>query len=170
MRLSMVVVGSCVAVLMGCQGQDQSQPAQSNSVDSWLITYVNDAGVQNAIIRQQAMFPYHFVAESAALNELGRRDLEILAGHYRQYPGSLSIRRGEAAEPLYQARVATVMDNLRAAGVAAGRVQATSAPAGGDGAASSQVLTIMAKASAPLSTAAPAPAPTGNGASMGERP
>jgi outer membrane protein OmpA-like peptidoglycan-associated protein len=37
----------------------------------------------NGVVRQKTVFPYHFRADSPALNELGERDLAILAQHYK---------------------------------------------------------------------------------------
>ena len=57
----------------------------------WMVRYYSDAAIENAIIAQQAMFPYHFVEGGAQLNELGQRDLAILAEHYSKQPGTLHI-------------------------------------------------------------------------------
>ena len=37
----------------------------------------------NGVVRQKTVFPYHFLNDSPALNELGERDLALLANHYR---------------------------------------------------------------------------------------
>jgi hypothetical protein len=165
MRLSVLLLGTCAAVLAGCT--DPHARKEPNTVDAWLVTHVNDTAIQNAILRQQTLFPYHFVTGGAAMNELGRHDLEILAAHYRQNPGSLSIRQGQASKPLYDARVASVVEFLRDAGLPAGRVTVTNTPAGGEGMPSATVLTIAQPGARPPS---PPLQPIGPSMSTGERP
>jgi len=42
-----------------------------------------DEQTSNGIIRQKTVFPYHFIADAPALNELGAHDLVVLAHHYK---------------------------------------------------------------------------------------
>jgi outer membrane protein OmpA-like peptidoglycan-associated protein len=39
----------------------------------------------NGVVRQKTVFPYHFLNDSPSLNELGERDLLILARHYKEH-------------------------------------------------------------------------------------
>lgn len=102
-------------------------------VDPMLLTAPRDLAVRNAVIRQHTLEPYHFLESATALNELGRRDLDILIEHYRRYPGPLHVRQGHAPDALYQARVAAVREALRAGGVDAGQIEIADRPPGGDG-------------------------------------
>ena len=104
---------------------------------------VEDA-VRNGVITNRTIFPYHFATGSADLNELGRRDLSILADHYRQYPGLLSVRRQDASEEVYQARTAAVTAFLGCKGVDMTRMQIEDAAPGGPGRSSEEVRALLA--------------------------
>lgn len=78
--------------------------------------------VNDAIIAQHTLYPYHFVPLSPRLNELGRYDLAVLVEQFRQHPSELAIRRGETDAALYQARIDTVMKELVRAGVDVSRL------------------------------------------------
>ena len=133
-----------VAVLAG--GCGDAPPLRTEaSPDAWLITTVNDTAVRNAILRQSAFFPYHFVTGGADLNELGTHDLDVLATHHKTYPGRITIRRGDASEGLYKARVARIVDGLAKAGVSKSRVTISDSPVGGDGMPSEKTLVILQK-------------------------
>jgi hypothetical protein len=77
------------------------------------------------------------------LNDLGRRDLGVLARHYAEHPGVLNIRRDQTPEALYDARVAHVMAGLKEAGVRTERMNVSDEMAGGPGMSSEQVVTIL---------------------------
>ena len=101
------------------------------SVDAWTITSANDQAVRDALVRQSTMYPYHFVTGGAHLNTLGASDLATLIGHFQTYPGRLSIRRGNAAKPLYDARVAEVLAALATGGIDVDRIAVVDLPAAG---------------------------------------
>lgn len=50
---------------------------------SEMVTSLQDEAVENAIIRQHTIFSYHFVPGAPYLTELGERDLDVLAHHYK---------------------------------------------------------------------------------------
>ncbi len=120
------------------------EPAQQQAADAWMVAQVRDAAIVNAVVAQHTLFPYHFVANGDQLNELGARDLAVLAAHFRAQPGALSVRRGAAPEELYAARVQTVRKMLADAGVDAARLTLHDAPAGGSGMSSERVVQILA--------------------------
>jgi hypothetical protein len=102
------------------------------------------------VIRQHTIFPYHFVADSATLNELGLRDVSILAQHYASLPAdqglppsTLSVRRGDAAPGLYEARVRAVTAELARGGVPNDRVRIADATPGGDGMLPGKIKVIL---------------------------
>ena len=98
--------------------------------------------MNNAIIRQHTLFPYHFVVNSEYLNELGIRELGVLAAHYRNYPGDINIRKGDESNELYQHSVRTVTQTLADAGVDPTQIRVTDTLLEGDGMAYEQVLQI----------------------------
>lgn len=148
-----LLVWVAVAVVVAATG---CESGPSTQFDALLATSFRDATIQNAIIRQHTLFPYHFTANSAELNELGAHDLAVLSEHFREHPGQLNVRCGQAPEALYSRRVETVVGLLSDAGVETDRVEIRDALAGGDALASEQVVVILAEAYG-LSSAAQTP-------------
>lgn len=101
------------------------------------------ASLQRALVAQSTLFPYHFVPGSSELNELGRRDLLVLAYSLQEHSGSLVVRRGDASPELAEARVRSVIAALESAGVARDHVTIHDGLPGGDGLASARVLDIL---------------------------
>ena len=144
MRPATVVIGMAVlAVAAGCQLEEQYSEDENARLNAWLVNMYVDIGIENAILRQHTLYPYHFVANSGQLNELGKRDLLILAGHYRENPGELNINQGGAADPLYKQRIETCVELLVQAGVDASRVQVDDGLPGGEGMSSRRVVRIL---------------------------
>lgn len=144
MRQATVVMGMAVlAVAAGCQLEEQYADDENARLNAWLVNTYKDIGIENAILRQHTLYPYHFVANSGQLNELGKRDLLILAGHYAENPGELNINQGDVADPLYKQRVETCVELLVQAGVDASRVQVDDGLPGGEGMSSERVVRIL---------------------------
>ena len=101
------------------------------------------ASLQRAIVTQSALFPYHFVPDAAELNELGERDLGVIAAHLRDNAGTLIIRRGTASKELHDARVAAVLAVLEQAGVQKEHVALRDGLPGGDGLPSSRLVEVF---------------------------
>jgi hypothetical protein len=131
---------------VGCQ-EEAKPPAgpDPRQVNIELMNAFNDIAMQNAIIAQHTLYPYHFINNSARLNELGQRDLDVLAGHFAENPGRLNIRMDGLAADLYRARIDTVTERLAAAGVDMDRVSVSDGMPGGDGMVSERVLIILKK-------------------------
>jgi hypothetical protein len=107
------------------------------------IKAVQNVQIRNAIIRQRTVFPYHFVPHSAALNELGTHDLDVLAAYFLEHHGKLNVRRGDAVDALYEARVKAAMEALAEAGVRIDLVAITDELPSGDGMRSERVIIIL---------------------------
>jgi hypothetical protein len=145
MRLYGVIgIGLLAACVAGCHS-NAAKPAGETNLDAALVKTINNIGVENAIISQHTLYAYHFVADGAELNELGSRDLAVLARHFSKHPGALNIQRGQADEKLYQARISHVMSGLKKAGVDADNMRLTDGVPGGDGMSSERVVTILKK-------------------------
>lgn len=143
--VALCLVGSLAA---GCT--EDTKTTADQRLDTELVRTINNIEVENAILAQHTLYPYHFVLEGERLNELGQRDLDVLARHFLEYPGILNIRRGEGTTAeRYQARVAYVTNRLKEAGVEPGRVTLLDGIPGGSGLASEQVVTILKKTSDP---------------------
>ena len=164
MRAIRISLGLAVlaAAAGGCSNHYGNAPMQDDrgSYNQWAIESSNDGAVRNAIIAQHTLYPYHFVEFSGQLNELGARDVQVLARHYARYPGELSLRRGSEPDQVYQQRIKSVTDALAAGGVAPGSIKIGDRLPGGDGADSSRVILIMNRADQPSNTTTTGQKPT----------
>jgi len=139
--LAICLVGS---LSVGCQ-ENLQESQRDRDLDVGLVNSLNDAGVENAIIAQHTLYPYHFVPNAEELNELGLRDLSVLARHFAQHEGILNVRRGETPAELYEARVTSVIEGLKKAGVDVGRMAIADSMPGGPGMPSERVVTVVEK-------------------------
>lgn len=148
MKLSMIatLVLFCILII-GCQEEQKDKFADERLMNSKLINTYSDIAIQNAIITEHTMYPYHFVKNTTELNELGQRDLAVLISHLAQYGGYLNIRRQDASEDLYKGRVDVVRESLQEAGVDMKRINILDGMPGGSGMPSEKVLVILEQAS-----------------------
>ena len=141
-----IAICGLVAAATGCQN---NQPyvsvsnEQRSASNAWTVNDLYEQQIHGAIIRQHTVYPYHFISQSADLNDLGQRDLEVLAEHFKDHPGHLNIRRGRTSDDLYGDRVATVLAALSEAGVDNESMRIADAMAGGDGMDNQEVLLIL---------------------------
>jgi hypothetical protein len=144
-------MGAAVLFAGGCMEYEKEQARVD--VDERLVTWYYDSAISNAVIRQRTLFPHQFTTQSSELNELGRRDLAILAAYFKDRPGTINVRRGSASDELYQQRVDTVRQGLQDAGVQSGRVVIKDGLPAGDGMPGERVLTVL-ESDAPQQSAA----------------
>lgn len=147
---TMLMCVICV-VMAGCGGnakETKTFELDRSRINVGLVNSYNDLAMQNAIITQHTLYPYHFVKNGAELNELGRRDLAILAGHFKENPGQLNVRYDGLAMDIYTARVNLVLDGLKKAGVDAKRINISDGMPGGSGMTSERMLKILAASEA----------------------
>ena len=119
--------------------------------DMWAGEWVSRAATRQALLSQSAVYPYHFVTNSAELNVLGRTELRVLAEHMRAAPGTLYLPRGGQSEALYDDRVATIRAHLVDHGVTAD-IPIIDGPSPMRGASGSRNVEILTEPN-PLSTA-----------------
>ena len=143
MKLSttVTIISLCI-LIVGCTESTQTNQ-DSQRINRALIDTYNDMAIQNAIVSEHTLFPYHFVKNGAELNELGERDLDILAKRFVEHTGQLNIRRGDTPADLYVARTNVVIDRLQKAGVDTERMSISDGMPGGSGMASERILTIL---------------------------
>jgi hypothetical protein len=138
------VFAICLIGSLGVGCQENLHESQSDrNLDAELVSSLNNVGVESAIIAQHTLYPYHFVASGEELNELGLRDLSVLARHFAQHEGILNVRRGETPAELYEARVMCVIEGLKKAGVDTGRMAVADGMPGGSGMPSERVVTVV---------------------------
>jgi hypothetical protein len=153
MKLSMMITIALFCVLIfGCQEETAKSP-NDHGVNSKLVNTYNDIAIQNAVVSQHTLYPYHFVENGAELNELGQKDLAVLTSHFVKHPGHLNIRKHKTPGDLYQARVNLVRDRLQQAGIANNRISISDGMPGGSGMSSERVLVILEQESEGTSTA-----------------
>ena len=140
----------CVSIA-GCEENVQNK-SDNRLINSQLIHSYNDIAIQNAIVSQHTLFPYHFVTDGAELNELGQCDLAALTSHFIKYPGHLNIRRGKIAADLYEARINMVYERLLDAGIDKKRISISDAMPGGSGITSERMLIILSQKSRGVSS------------------
>lgn len=133
----------CVA-MAGCGGNAKEPTLDRSRINIGLINSYNDLAMQNAIITQHTLYPYHFVKNGTELNELGQRDLSVLAGHFRENPGQLNVRNDGLPVDIYTARVNLILDGLKKQGVDEKRISISDGMPGGSGMTSERVLKILA--------------------------
>ena len=141
-RYGVLAVCLVCSLVVGCQENVHESQGDRN-LDVELVNSLNNLGVENAIIGQHTIYPYHFVSNGEELNELGLRDLSVLASHFATHEGTLNVRRGQTTPELYEARVTHVMEALTKAGVDTGRMGIADGMPGGAGMPSERVVTIM---------------------------
>ncbi|OHB68152.1 MAG: hypothetical protein A2Y77_12450 [Planctomycetes bacterium RBG_13_62_9] len=134
-------------LLFGCQ-EDRVTAERPQNLDAELVRTLNTVGVESAIVSQRTLYPYHFVQDSDELNTLGRRDLMVLARHFKDRAGAMNVRRDDTSVELYEARVARVLAILKEAGVDADRLALSDGMPGGDGMASERVIVILSETAA----------------------
>ena len=143
--LSIFMVATAGLVATGCETarQDSLTGPQRSSANAWIVESYPIRQTEAAIIRQRTIYPYHFVTGTAYLNDLGRRDVTVLARHFKDHPGSASIRHPGQDAGLLEARVDAIKSVMAQAGVTINLV--TNGPTGGDGMASENVLVVLSE-------------------------
>ena len=143
MRRLIAVMAAATALTAGACNSPQ-WPAQRREVmNAWSVNEYQRDSIEAAIVSQHTLYPYHFIRNGAELNELGARDLSVLAEHYRENPGTLNLRRAGTPASLYNARLSTITALRVEHGVDTDRVTIGNGMAGGEGISSERVLIIL---------------------------
>jgi len=143
MKTILVLTIAFALGMTACDSQPKApDPEEHAPYNRAMIQWLNDAAVDGAIVTQQTLYPYHFVTHSPALNDLGRRDLQVLANHFRRYSGTINVRRADTPEELYEARLDEVRRTIARMGVPAGRIVLDDRMPGGVGELSERVIQI----------------------------
>lgn len=137
-----VLLGVALVMACGCSHKPapKYEPVLTRGGE---VDFYRAEAVDNAVIREHTIYPYQFVEGRAELDELGRRDVNVLAEHYGGQGGTLNVRRGNAAPELYAARCNAVMEALAAAGVDPKRMTLADGLPGGDGMSSREVVIML---------------------------
>lgn len=144
-HFTILILSSVTIAALGCEKVERAMD-DPRSLHAAMLKSYNVEAIDHAIIRQHTCYPFHFVTDGAQLNELGRREVDVLAGHFKDFPGAINLRRGKADDALYEARARTIVDALAEAGVDVERMMVSDGLPGGDGVASERVLIIQERA------------------------
>lgn len=149
MKLSMnkIIISFCI-FMIGCHETMEQNPTEP-VINSQLINTYNDIALENAIISQHTLYPYHFVNNGVELNELGKHDLAVLTRHFTKEAGHLNIRKHNTSAELYKARVESVQKRLKEAGINMDRISISDYMPGGTGITSENILIILAEKDEP---------------------
>ena len=131
-----------LGALFACKGANEGTEVTEHE-GPWSADVISNASLNNAIVSQHTLYPYHFVTGAGELNDLGARDLNVLTDHFLKAGGDLNVRRGGASQAVYDARVKTVLEKLAAAGVQSGAVAVKDGLPGGEGLSSESVIVIL---------------------------
>lgn len=130
--------------LLACLAAGCSTPSTSETQETFGRAWIGDAfhraSIDRAILTQRTLYPFHFHAETAELNALGRQDLEVLAEHLVEHPGTVHLHRGAASDALFTERADAVALALVEAGVQPGDVRIGENAPGGPGIAGPRVI------------------------------
>ncbi|MHC4264423.1 MAG: hypothetical protein ACYSUK_00635 [Planctomycetota bacterium] len=143
-----------VLFVVSCEDMDVAQrESEMQLINTKLVTSYNDMAIENAIITQHTLYPYHFIQNGQELNELGFRDFGVLAGHFIENPGTLNIRQDySVSDDLYERRVGHIQEMLEEAGVDSDRINIEDGMPGGSGVTSERVLLILENTKESLAT------------------
>ncbi len=139
---TMITMALLGILLMGCN-ESAERNRDRHIINRELVNTYSDIAVQNAIISQHTLYPYHFEKNSAELNELGERDLGILATHFAKNPGQLNLRHDGVSADIYRARIELVLDKLQEAGINVGQMSVADGMPGGSGMLSEKIITVL---------------------------
>ena len=143
--LLMIALAGSTLGAMACESHPPVDPVDGkdlSTANAWLVRTYQDQQTVNGIVRQRTIYPHHFVVGTATLNNLGRRDLAVLAAHYREHPdGLINVNAGTGDYRLGHARIESIRLALAQAGVSAQVV--TNGLAHGDGVDTSHVLEVL---------------------------
>lgn len=143
MKVWMPVILTVSALWVGGCNSPEWPVQRRSEMNAWTVDQYHRDSQEAAIVSQHTLYPYHFVANSADLNELGERDLGVLADHYRDNPGRMNVRRAGTPPDIYKARLDTVTAMLSERGVDPERIRIADGPAGGEGISSARMLVIL---------------------------
>jgi hypothetical protein len=143
MKRNMMITLSILTVsATACHSTQRYQEARK-PFNTWAVGSIRDSAINQAIVTQGTLFPYHFDPHAGTLNELGLHDLGVLAEYHKEHPGNLNLPRGLTSDDLYERRVAAVATILSKSGVSKDRITIVNALPGGEGMPSERVVVIL---------------------------
>jgi len=147
-----LVCAALAAVLSACETEQKASELRGTAAMR-SGEAIRNASIERAIVSQRTLYPFHFVTGSAELNELGRRDLGVLARHLSSAGGEIVLSQGDADDALQGARGKRVVAVLQELGVPKDRAKLGDGLPGGDGISGARLVKILAGPSGSLGDA-----------------
>ncbi|MBI4558835.1 MAG: hypothetical protein HY706_14730, partial [Candidatus Hydrogenedentes bacterium] len=93
MRLMDCVRWCAVVILVtGCTMWPRLEQERLGNVS--MVNMLFQESAENAVITERTIRPWHFISDTAVLNEVGEHDLEVLADHFKNHGGNLHMPQG----------------------------------------------------------------------------
>jgi hypothetical protein len=158
-----------LALSAGCESSMRQADVPDDgerAANEQIVRTLFDQDVRNAIVAERTVYPYHFDPDHSSLNELGERQVEVLAPAHRGPRVRISVLRGDADAALYDARVQAVRQRLVASGRDPATLTITEDAPGGRGISSKSVVEFMQQRENGDSASGEYTEPTRNGMSQ----
>lgn len=140
---------SSICLVCGCQSQNSTgnmsdpSPRAYQEADRWMVTQPFRDQAEMAITQERVIYPGRFIAGSAELNGLGKRDVSIIADVAGKGTVMVVVRRGNVSDQLYSSRVSSVLEEFSAHGIESSRLDVSSINASGEGTPSTEVIRVI---------------------------
>jgi len=115
MRTTKTMIATTAAALLavaGCQHKAAEATADrtpdEQTLNTLMVKTAYDQNERNAIIAERAIYGHHFRPASAELNNLGLRQVRILADAFHDQAVQVHVARADASDELYRRRLDAV--------------------------------------------------------------
>lgn len=133
--IAALALASVIAFAAGCAKDESAKIPKPDERE------LNEASVRASFAHQIAagtrtdrtIYAHHFIIGEAALNELGRRQIDVLTAEVTTRALKVNIPQGDSDETLHEARVQIVRDRLAGNGVEPERIAVVDEHPGGPG-------------------------------------
>ncbi len=151
----LALVASLVLLLAACSNTatDQSTDALpfddelASEVDRLLVVEIQDRQRASAVVTARSVSVHQFRPNSSVLTSVGRQNVQSLAPLFDERPCNIVVRRGDASDELYAARVETIRLALIEVGVPTDRILLADGVTSGDGISSNRARLILQRES-----------------------
>jgi hypothetical protein len=143
---TMIATTAAAALLAvaGCQHKAADASADrtpdERTLNTLMVKTAYDQNERNAIIAERTIYDHHFRPASAELNDLGLRQVRILADAYHDQAVRVSVARADASDDLYRRRLDAVRTAFADRGVDRSSLTLNDGQPGGSGIASEKVF------------------------------
>ncbi|HWP41043.1 MAG TPA: hypothetical protein VNL70_08955 [Tepidisphaeraceae bacterium] len=104
------------------------------TLNTMMVRAALEQDARNAVAAERIIYSHHFHPATASLNELGERQVQVLAEALRDQPEArVSVVQGEAGPELYKRRLEAVRARFAEAGADTGRLHVGPGVPGGPG-------------------------------------